>query len=129
MQSKNNRSKRNPMEETDVIDRAVLEGLLDSVGGDREFLGELLQVYFEDSPQLVEAMHSALATGNAEEFRRAAHSLKSNSASFGAMQLSGMCKGLEDMGKAGRLDRAAERVSEAEAEYARVRSALEAIVS
>jgi HPt (histidine-containing phosphotransfer) domain-containing protein len=116
------------MAETEVIDRAVLEGLLDSVGGDREFLGELLQVYFEDSPQLVEAMHGALAEGNAEEFRRAAHSFKSNSANFGAMQLSRMCKGLEEMGKAGKLDGAAERVLEAEAEYARVRSALEAIL-
>jgi HPt (histidine-containing phosphotransfer) domain-containing protein len=116
------------MAETDVIDRAVLAGLLDSVGGDREFLGELLQVYFEDSPQLMEAMHSALAAGNAEEFRRAAHSLKSNSANFGAMQLSRMCKGLEEMGKAGTLDGAAGRILEAEAEYARVKSALEAIM-
>jgi HPt (histidine-containing phosphotransfer) domain-containing protein len=116
------------MGETDVIDRAVLDGLLDSVGGDKEFVGELLQVYFEDSPQLVAAMRSALAAGNADEFRRAAHSLKSNSANFGAMQLSRVCRGLEEMGKAGNLDGAADQVLAMESEYARVKSALEAIL-
>jgi hypothetical protein len=44
------------------------------------------------------------------------------------MQLSRMCKGLEEMGKAGNLDGAADCVLEAEAEYARVKSALGAIL-
>lgn len=115
------------MVETDVIDRAVLDGLLDSLGGDREFLSELLQTYFEDAPVQLAALHSALAAGDAEAFRRAAHSLKSNSANFGALNLSGMCKELEDRGKAGALDGAAEKVALAETEYLRVKAALEAI--
>jgi len=114
------------MEEQDAIDHAVLEGLLESVGGDREFLAELLQTYFDDAPRLLEAMHAALSAGSAEEFRRAAHSLKSNSASFGAMPLSRMSKELEDMGRAGTLDGAGKGVAAAEAEYARVKAALEA---
>lgn len=114
------------MPDTNVIDAAVLDGLLESVGGDREFLAELLQAYFDDSPHQLAAMHAALAAGNAGDFRRAAHSLKSNSANFGAMALSRMAKALEDMGKAGTLDGAAARVAQAEAEYARVRAALEA---
>ena len=117
------------MVDTTVIDSAVLDGLLESVGGDREFLAELLQTYFEDSPRLLETMHTALAASNADEFRRAAHSLKSNSANFGAMTLSRMAKGLEDMGKAGTLDGAAAGVAQAEAEYARVRAALESAAS
>ena len=114
------------MEESDIIDRAVLDGLLETVGGDREFLGELLQTYFDDAPKLLGAMHAALDAGDADEFRRAAHSLKSNSNSFGAMQLSRMCKELEDMGKAGTLEGAGSKIISAEEEYTRVRAALEA---
>jgi HPt (histidine-containing phosphotransfer) domain-containing protein len=115
--------------EPDVIDRAVLDSLLDSVGGDREFLAELLQAYFDDAPNLLRAMRAALVVADAEAFRRAAHSLKSNSANFGAMVLSRMCKELEDMGKAGALDGAGDRLAEAEAEYARVQPRLEALTA
>ena len=115
------------MVEPDAIDRAVFDGLVESVGGDREFLGELLETYFDDSPRLLSAMHAALAAGNADEFRRAAHSLKSNSANFGAMVLSHMAKELEDMGKAGTLEGAAARITRAEAEYERVKAALSAL--
>ena len=45
---------------TDAIDYAVLDGVLDSVGGDREFLAELIQVYLDDSPGLLAAMRAAL---------------------------------------------------------------------
>jgi len=112
------------MGETDTIDRAVLAGVLDSVGGDRDFLAELIETYLDDSPRLLEAMHTALAAGNADDFRRAAHSLKSNSASLGAMPLSRMARGLEELGKAGTLEEAAADLAEAEAEYALVRAAL-----
>jgi HPt (histidine-containing phosphotransfer) domain-containing protein len=111
--------------EIDLIDRAVLDGLLHSLGGDTEFLGELLQTYFDDAPQLLAQMRDALAAGKSEELRRAAHSLKSNSANFGAMSLSRMCRELEDMGKAGVLDGADQRIAQAEAEYTRVKAALE----
>ena len=114
------------MVESDSIDGAVLGSLLDSLGGDREFLGELLEVYFEDAPRLQERMHAALTAGNADEFRRAAHSLKSTSANFGAMTLSRMCKELEDLGQTGALDGAAEGLALAEAEYGRVRAELDA---
>jgi HPt (histidine-containing phosphotransfer) domain-containing protein len=116
------------MAESDPIDRAVFGSLLDSLGGDREFLAELLEVYFEDAPKLLGRMYAALVAGDADEFRRTAHSLKSTSANFGAMVLSGMSKELEDLGKIGKLDAASERLALAEAEYARVRAELGAIV-
>jgi HPt (histidine-containing phosphotransfer) domain-containing protein len=115
------------MAEQDVIDRAVFAGLLESMGADLEFLGELLQTYFDDSPKLLATLHTALAAGDAEAFRRAAHSLKSTSASFGAMTLSQLAKGLEEMGKAGLLEGAAAGVAQAEAEYTRVKVALQAL--
>jgi two-component system, sensor histidine kinase and response regulator len=114
------------MAEPDVIDRATLESLLETVGGDADFLGEMIDAYFEDTPQLLEAMRRALATASPVELRRAAHSLKSNSTNFGALALAGLCKDLEERGSSGALDGAAALVAQVEAEYERVKLALDA---
>lgn len=110
-----------------VIDRTMLDSLLQSLGGDQEFFAELLETFFEDSPHQIAAMHAALASRNAAELRRAAHSLKSNSASFGAMDLSARCKELEMMGKDGALEGAGAQIALVAAEYDRARAALETI--
>ena len=113
--------------EQGAIDPTVWADLLESVGGDGEFIAELLEIYFDDSPRLLATMQDAVSVGNAEDLRRAAHSLKSSSASFGATRLSEKCKEVEDMGKAGALEGAAERVGQITAEYHEARAALEAI--
>ena len=59
--------------------------------------------------------------------RRAAHSLKSNSADFGAQALSEMCRELEAKGKAGTLDGAQALVTSVEQEFGRVTLALQAL--
>ena len=115
------------MDNEGVIDREVLDNLLEAVGGDGEFLAELLETYIADTPQQFKTMHEALSEGNPGNFRRAAHSLKSNSANFGAVELSQKAKALEEMGKSGDLNQAGEALSEVEDEYTRVKSALEMI--
>ena len=115
------------MAESDVIDRAALDGLLESVGGDADFVAELLEAYFDDSPRLLAAMQEALSAGNAADLRRAAHSLKSNSVNFGAMQLSKKCKELEELGKAGVLEGAGKQIGQIVAEYEKARAALDAL--
>src|SRR5215210_5945336 len=114
------------MAEGGVIDRAVLDDLLKTVGGDRSFLAELIDSYFDDTPRQLALMRRALEVGDAEELRRAAHTLKSNSANFGAMTLSSICKELEALGKRGELTGAAEQIEQIETEYTRVRYALQA---
>jgi len=111
--------------ENNVIDQKVFDDLAASVGGDMTFLGELIDTYFNDAAELLATMRRALADGSVEEFRRAAHSLKSNSANLGAMKLSALAKELEMMGKAGVLDGAADKIARAESEYVQVKDALE----
>lgn len=113
------------MKDTGVIDRSVLAGLLESFGGDADFLAELLGTYFDDSPRQIAAMRAALGAGDAEALRRAAHSLKSSSANFGALVLSAECKELEVLGKAGILDGAAAKVAFVASDYEQVKAALE----
>ncbi len=115
------------MSQTGVIDRSVLDRLLDSFGGDKEFLGEMLDTFFDDSPRQLEAVRAGLAAGDAEAVRRAAHSLKSNCANFGALALSGQCRELEVLAKAGSLEGGAEHLARIAAGYEQVHAALEAI--
>jgi len=114
------------MNEPDRIDRAALATLLAMVNGDEAFLSEMIDAYFADTPQLLMTMRQALAAGDAVVLRRSAHTLKSNSANFGAMTLSARCKELEDLSRAGTLDDAPAALAQVEAQYARVAPALHA---
>jgi HPt (histidine-containing phosphotransfer) domain-containing protein len=65
------------------------------VNAGAEFVSELVGTFAEEAPQIVAEMRSALAAGAQERFRRAAHSLKSNSNTFGASRLAEMARTLE----------------------------------
>ena len=109
------------------IDRTAIDAILESVGGDVTFLAELMDEFLADSPEQISDMHQAFSAGDAESFRRAAHSLKSNSAIFGAIELAEMCKELENIGKSGNLDAVGNILTDVESMYANVKSALEEI--
>jgi len=106
-----------------LIDQAALDSLLATT--DREFVGELIDAYLEDSPGLIAAMLQALAEANATEFTRAAHSLKSSSASLGAASLSDLAKELEHLGKDSKLTGAASKLKQLAGLFEQVKTALE----
>jgi HPt (histidine-containing phosphotransfer) domain-containing protein len=113
------------MPDSDIIDRKTLDALLDSLGGDVGFLKELMDAYLDSTPGLFAAMRQAAAAGDAAGLQRAAHTLKTGSASMGALQLAALCKGLEEMGKAGALgDLTEARIDAAAAVYDDVAAAL-----
>ena len=112
---------------TECIDRATVQELLGSVSGDLAFFGELLDAYFMDVPRLLSELRHAVSNQQPQQLQRSAHSLKSASATFGALHLTAMCKELEFMGRANTLNGADELVLRVEAEYARVQTALESI--
>src|SRR6185503_19357216 len=66
-----------------LLDQTTLDNLVATT--DADFVRELVDTFLDDSPRLLADMRQALADGNAETLRRSAHSLKSNSASLGAM--------------------------------------------
>jgi HPt (histidine-containing phosphotransfer) domain-containing protein len=87
-------------------------------------LAELVNEYLSDSPQLVEQMHQGLAAGDIELVRRAAHTLKSNSASFGGRRLAIISRELEMIAKGGTLNNAEPKLAEIEAEYSKLSARL-----
>lgn len=76
-----------------VIDIAVLDELGQTAGED--FVAELVGTFFEEAPDMLAALRQALQAGNAESFRRNAHSLKTNAHTFGAMALGALARELE----------------------------------
>jgi signal transduction histidine kinase/ABC-type sugar transport system substrate-binding protein/DNA-binding response OmpR family regulator len=109
------------------LDPAALENLRGMADGDDSFLVELIDTFLEDAPQLLADIRRAAEGGDAAGLRLAAHSLKSNSADFGALALFNLCRELEMMGKVGTLDGATALVTQAEAAYEQAKLALEAV--
>jgi CheY-like chemotaxis protein len=108
-----------------VIDKSTIDNLRATT--DAEFVAEMIDTFLEDSPQLMAEMRQALKDGNAEAFRRAAHSLKSNASSFGANELAAMAKQLEMMGKSADLNGADDLLDKLADQYAQVEKALRAL--
>ena len=101
-----------------TIDSSTFKALQDAAGA--EFVTELVDAFLEEAPRMMESLEGALAARDADTFRRAAHSLKSNSFTFGAMSLGAQARALE----LGGLDAASNGLAGLRDEYARVAAAL-----
>ena len=86
-----------------VIDYNVLSELVVMLGNDLEFASGLIKDFLEDGAELMHNIRSAQEEGDASELERAAHTLKSSSATFGALSISDICKDLEEYGHKGDL--------------------------
>ncbi len=106
------------------IDGPTIDRLLESVGGDESFLDELTEAYLADAPVHLAAIRRALDAGSAEDLVRPAHTLKSSSATVGALVLSGYARELELDARGGSVAGGEERLAAAEAEFGRVSQGL-----
>ncbi|MEH0167896.1 Hpt domain-containing protein [Paucibacter sp. JuS9] len=81
------------MTNSKIIDTEVFTELQGNTGAD--FVIELVDTFLDEAPQLLAQMRSARAAGEADNFRRAAHSLKSNGSTFGALAFAAQARSLE----------------------------------
>ncbi len=108
-----------------VIDREALNTLASlQPQGAKLLLTKLISVYFESSLKQVKGILDAVADHDAAALEIAAHTLKSSSASLGAVNFGEMCRELEMMGRSGTIEDAAPRMAPLKDEYGRVREAL-----
>ena len=105
-----------------VIDKTVYAELQETTGA--EFASELVDTFIEEAPAMLDELRNARAANHADRFRRAAHSLKTNSNTFGAMRLGALARELELKGLDAEPARDAAAIAALEAEYARAASAL-----
>lgn len=110
-----------------VIDQTTFEELKQMSGED--FINELIDTFLEDAPKMIAEMHSALNAKDADTFRRAAHSMKSNANTFGATELAALAKELEMLGKENKLDDSGDKIQALEEAYASVREELKGLKS
>jgi len=96
-----------PEPDVHVVDERILAELMASTGDDIGFVRELIQTYLADTPLQFEAMTTAVEADDAPSLIRPAHTLKSSSATVGAMRLSSVARELEMAGRSGSLDPAA----------------------
>ncbi|MGH7319948.1 MAG: Hpt domain-containing protein [Candidatus Rokuibacteriota bacterium] len=90
------------------------------VGGDKNLLVELAQVFQLELPARLQALRRAVATGDAEQAERVAHNLKGALASLGATRARDLAHELEQLGRASRLDTAPAALARFEQELARI---------
>jgi PAS domain S-box-containing protein len=112
-----------------MLDAQALERLreLDPTGENR--LMERVVSAFESSVgRLMPQLEEALNTNELGGIRHVAHTLKSSSASIGAMKLSKMCADLESRARSEQADGMAERIAELQSEVEIVRVALKRVL-
>jgi HPt (histidine-containing phosphotransfer) domain-containing protein len=107
-----------------AIDRPTYDALVEMVGGDHEFIDDLVDTYLADAVEQLADLDAAVAAGDAPALTRPAHSMKSSSLNVGALELARLGRELEAQGRDGQLAGAAERVAEAHRLVESVRTAL-----
>jgi HPt (histidine-containing phosphotransfer) domain-containing protein len=85
----------------------------------------LVERFYQDVDRLLGEAREALEGGQAGDLHRAAHTLKSTSATFGAVALSAVARELEYLARDGVLEGASDLIARAEAEFAQAKAALE----
>lgn len=100
-----------------AIDPSALHELRAHIGPD--FVARLVDTFAREAPKMLADLRRGRDAADADLFRRAAHSLKSNGATLGAMELVGLarameCSGLEadaatDLGAIAQLEAACAR--------------------
>ncbi|MBW0116245.1 hybrid sensor histidine kinase/response regulator [Pseudonocardia abyssalis] len=74
-----------------VLDPSVLADLRELVGRDPDVLAGLVEDFRAETPSLLDALRTAVATGDSAEARRAAHTLRGLGATFGATTMAQLC--------------------------------------
>jgi PAS domain S-box-containing protein len=117
-----------PDSDEPLLDPTVLAGIRQLQRPGREdVVARVIQVYATEAPRLLVRLHEALDHADAEEVRRAAHSLKSCSASVGAVRVAALCKEVEARGRAQNLAGVEAMIDALGTEYERAAVALREI--
>ncbi len=110
------------MENEIIIDADTYQDLKDQVGAD--FVTELIDAYAVETADLIDRLQQALAGADAAVFGRMAHSIKTASASLGALAFAQQARELEMLGRANDLAEAGVKVEQLTTAFPKVVSRL-----
>ena len=86
-----------------ALDANAIERLREAADGDEAFLAEIVEEFLTEAPDQLATIERAVGGGAREEALRAAHTLKSTSATFGATALAELARQMETQAREGRL--------------------------
>lgn len=102
------------MPDTKIFDR---EELLSRLCDDEELLGEIIQVYLEDTPQQIQTLKDAQRQGDAELIHKQGHTIKGASGNVAALQIRQTAYEIESAGKNGRIEDVQELIAQLESQF------------
>jgi HPt (histidine-containing phosphotransfer) domain-containing protein len=89
------------MGDSGIIDLSTYNELKELMGA--EYMVEVVDTYIQETDGLIHQLQTALVAGDAVAFGRLAHSIKSSSASLGALDFAQQAREMEMLGKANNL--------------------------
>lgn len=114
---------------TSPLDPDAVTALRASVGGDDEFLAELVTTFLDEAPAQLAALEAAAGNGDAAGLRLVAHTLKANAATFGIRELEAVCRELEGRARGENLAGADTLVAAVRQAMANAQPALETLTT
>jgi len=84
------------------------DDMLDRLGGDEEFLDDVLEVFIDECPKMLEGLRRGVTEGNAREIERAAHTMKGALLNISADPAAGIVVVLETMARDNDLEKSIE---------------------
>jgi signal transduction histidine kinase/CheY-like chemotaxis protein/HPt (histidine-containing phosphotransfer) domain-containing protein len=116
------------LEPATPLDAVAVERLRRLVPADQpQVLTQLVDTFLANAPELLAEMDAALAAGNAPRLTRAAHTLKSNAANFGATALEEQARAIEEGARAGQTGNAAGMIASARDAFESVLPTIESL--
>lgn len=109
----------------EYLDEEAREMIVDLMEGDQEMIIDLIDTLNDSNPTLLEQLVLGVSAQDAVQIREAAHALKSSNAQLGALNFSGLCQQMEEVGKRSQLGDASYLLELIKEEYQKVSVALE----
>jgi PAS domain S-box-containing protein len=104
------------------------DGLIRSFENDQQLFEELVEIFLNDSPQMLNTLRDSLMSCDAKTFKRTAHSLKGMLRNFQAESAAETAFELEQIGDRGKLDEADQIVDSLAGQLDEVAQKLKAVV-
>lgn len=92
--------------------------LIDRLGGDEELARQMIALFVQESPAMLESVRRSVAGGRGEDIRRAAHAFKGSVANFIDGGPTATALALEHAGRAAKLSEVSGLLAQLEAEVA-----------
>lgn len=111
-----------------TINQDMLDNLCELIGGEKSELIELIETFLEESSEIVKEMQQCITGKDLDTLRRSAHSMKSSSQDFGAVELSKLNAALESQCKHGWPDNAKQQTDEIAVKFTQAKAELQTYI-